>query len=101
LYYVFIHHNANALENLAVIQPYKFANGYEYSRGGIHPKTLEEKEIVENYGGELLFTPGDVVYSSSALIENSPPNLTHHKLGSLMDAEGLTFGRLRDAVTTF
>jgi len=99
--YVVIDHNATPLENLAVIQPDYFAKGYEYSRGGIHPKTLEEKEIVENYGGELLFTPGDVVYSSSALIENSPPNLTHHKLGSLMDAEGLTFSRLRDAVTTF
>jgi rfaE bifunctional protein kinase chain/domain/rfaE bifunctional protein nucleotidyltransferase chain/domain len=96
--YVVIDRNAKPLENLKIIQPDYFAKGYEYSQGGIHPKTLEEKEVVESYGGELLFTPGDIVYSSSAIIENSPPNLACHKLGSLMDAEGLTFGRLREAV---
>jgi len=99
--YVVIDHNAKPLENLSIIQPDYFAKGYEYSQDGIHPKTQEEKKIVESYGGELLFTPGDVVYSSSALIESSPPKLTYHKLGSLMDAEGLTFDRLRDVVTSF
>lgn len=96
--YVVIDGNAKPLENLRVIQPDYFAKGYEYSQGGIHPKTLEEKEIVEGYGGELLFTPGDIVYSSSAIIETSPPNLAYHKLGSLMDAEGVTFNDLREAV---
>jgi len=96
--YVVIDPNAKPLQNLRIIQPDYFAKGYEYGRGGIHPKTQEEKDIVESYGGELLFTPGDIVYSSSAIIESSPPNLAHHKLGSLMDAEGITFGRLRDVV---
>ena len=99
--YVVIDENAKPLENLRIIQPDYFAKGYEYSQGGIHPKTLEEKEVVENYGGELLFTPGDIVYSSSAIIETSPPNLAHHKLSSLMDAEGITFGRLREVVNSF
>ena len=96
--YVVIDFNAKPLENLRVIQPDYFAKGYEYSEGGIHPKTLEEKEVVEGYGGELLFTPGDIVYSSSAIIETSPPNLAYHKLGSLMDAEGIGFSHLREAV---
>ncbi len=99
--YVIIDYHAKPLENLSIIQPDYFAKGYEYSQGGIHPKTLEEKEIVESYGGELLFTPGDIVYSSSAVIENAPPNLAYHKLGSLMDAEGITFNRLRDVVNSF
>ncbi len=99
--YVVIDLNAKPLENLRVIQPDFFAKGYEYSQGGIHPRTLEEKEIVESYGGELLFTPGDIVYSSSAIIETSPPNLTHHKLAFLMDAEGITFNELRRVVTSF
>jgi rfaE bifunctional protein kinase chain/domain len=98
--YVIIDHNAKPLENLAIIQPDYFAKGYEYNQGGIHPKTLEEKEIVESYGGELLFTPGDIVYSSSAIIETSPPNLAYHKLGSLMDAEGVTFEQLRGVVSS-
>ncbi len=55
---------------MQIIQPDYFAKGYEYGDGGIHPKTLEEKEMVESFGGELLFTPGDIVYSSSAIIES-------------------------------
>lgn len=94
--YVVIDFNAKPLENLRIIKPDYFAKGYEYSQAGIHPKTLEEKEVVESYGGELLFTPGDIVYSSSAIIETSPPNLAHHKLGSLMDAVGITFRQLRE-----
>lgn len=97
--FVVIDPNPTPLENLRTIQPDYFAKGYEYSQGGIHPRTLEEKDVVEKYGGELLFTPGDIVYSSSAIIETSPPNLAYHKLGSLMDAERITFDDLRRAVT--
>lgn len=99
--YVVVDFNAKPLENLRTIQPDYFAKGYEYSQGGIHPKTIEEKEIIEGYGGELLFTPGDIVYSSSAIIESSPPNLAYHKLSSLMDAEGITFNDLRAVVPSF
>lgn len=96
--YVVIDPNPKPLENLSIIRPDYFAKGYEYGQGGIHPKTLEEKQTVEAYGGELLFTPGDIVYSSSAIIENNPPNLAYHKLSFLMDAEGLTFDHLREIV---
>jgi rfaE bifunctional protein kinase chain/domain len=96
--YVVIDFNAKPLDNLRIIRPDYFAKGYEYSQGGIHPKTQEEKQVVEAYGGELLFTPGDIVYSSSAIIEAGPPNLAYHKLGSLMDAEGIDFDRLRQTV---
>jgi len=96
--YVVIDYNPKPLENLRIIQPDYFAKGYEYNQGGIHPKTLEEKDVVEAYGGELLFTPGDIVYSSSAIIETSPPNLAYHKLSSLMDADGVSFDDLRKVV---
>ena len=96
--YVVIDPNAKPLVNLEIIQPDYFAKGYEYGDGGIHPKTLEEKEMVESFGGELLFTPGDIVYSSSAIIESARPNLASDKLAYLMDAEGITFDHLREAV---
>ena len=38
-----------------------------------------EKEIVESYGGEIVFSPGDFVLSSSAVIENDPPNIAIEK----------------------
>ena len=39
----------------------------------------EEVDVVQAYGGEMIFTPGDIVYSSSKLIELAPPQLQHRK----------------------
>ena len=96
--YVIIDHEATPLKNLAAIQPDYFAKGYEYTAGQVHPKTQEEIDVLESYGGEMIFTPGDIVYSSSALIELAPPNIAVEKLMLLMQGENLTFKDLRDAV---
>jgi len=49
-----------------------------------------------------LFTPGDIIYSSSALIESGPrPIFALDKLLTLMEAERITFNRLRDALNAF
>lgn len=93
--YVLIDHNPTPIENLKTIQPDFFAKGYEYTSGELPPKTQEEKDVVESYGGEIIFTPGDIVYSSSALIELAPPQISHEKLLTLMDGEGLSFDDLR------
>ena len=99
--YVLIDDEATPLSNLARIQPDFFAKGYEYQNGGLHPKTQEEIDIVERYGGEVLFTPGDIVYSSSALIESGPPDISIDKLLMLMQAEEIGFERLRDILGKF
>jgi rfaE bifunctional protein kinase chain/domain/rfaE bifunctional protein nucleotidyltransferase chain/domain len=99
--HVIVDQHATPLDNLARIQPDFFAKGYEYQEGGLHPKTTEELEVVKSYGGEILFTPGDIVYSSSAIIDNGPPNLSVDKLIALMDAEGVTFTRLRRTLDKF
>ncbi|MGH9346430.1 MAG: PfkB family carbohydrate kinase [Vicinamibacterales bacterium] len=96
--YVIIDDSATPLENLQYLQPDYFAKGYEYSEQGIHPKTREEIEVLRSYGGEIIFTPGDVVYSSSAIIDVGPPNLSVEKLVALMDSEGVTFASLREAL---
>ncbi|HKB63291.1 MAG TPA: PfkB family carbohydrate kinase [Burkholderiales bacterium] len=96
--YVIIDHDPTPLRNLALIQPDFFAKGYEYTVGSIHPKTQEEIGVLESYGGEVIFTPGDIVYSSSALIELAPPSISVEKLIVLMQAEGVTFKDLRDAL---
>jgi rfaE bifunctional protein kinase chain/domain/rfaE bifunctional protein nucleotidyltransferase chain/domain len=96
--YVIIDREATPLKNLGIIQPDYFAKGYEYTAGQIHPKTQEEMNILESYGGEIIFTPGDIVYSSSALLELAPPNIAVEKLMMLMQGEGVTFKDLREAV---
>jgi cytidyltransferase-like protein len=96
--YVLIDRNAKPLENIAFLEPDYFAKGFEYVAGGLSPKTAEESEIVEAYGGEIIFTPGDIVYSSSHLIELAPPGLQMQKLLSVMERENVTFDGLRDTV---
>jgi rfaE bifunctional protein kinase chain/domain len=98
--FVVIDANPTPITNIARIQPDYFAKGYEYGNGGVNPKTQQELEVIQSYGGELLFTPGDIVYSSSHLIENDPPNIALEKFLFLMEADGLDFDRLRRIVET-
>jgi rfaE bifunctional protein kinase chain/domain/rfaE bifunctional protein nucleotidyltransferase chain/domain len=99
--YVIIDPEPTPIANLARVQPDFFAKGYEYQADGVHPKTRQEMETIEGYGGEILFTPGDIVYSSSALIETGPPDLSIDKLLMLMHAEGVNFPALRALLHKF
>jgi len=96
--FVIVDPNPTPIEHMALLQPDYFAKGYEYSANGVPPKTQEEMDTLAQYGGEMVFTPGDIVYSSSAIIESAPPNLGVEKLLSLMDSEGISFDDLRTTV---
>lgn len=96
--YVVIDEDPTPLKNISIIQPDYFAKGYEYTKGGLHPRTAEEKTVVESYGGEIIFTPGDIVYSSSNLIEIEPPAIATEKLMAILEAEKLSFKDLRNAL---
>lgn len=99
--FVIIDAEAEPTDNIRFLQPDYFAKGYEYSDGGVHPKTAEEMKVLDSYGGEIIFTPGDVVYSSSAIINLSPPSIGDDKLHALMDSEGVSFPHLHDALGSF
>jgi rfaE bifunctional protein kinase chain/domain/rfaE bifunctional protein nucleotidyltransferase chain/domain len=88
--YVVVDDEPTPIKNIGLIQPDYFAKGFEYS----HRQDLQEKIAVEAYGGELLFTPGDIVYSSSQIIETKPPALAGDKLRALLAAEGVSLNRL-------
>ena len=96
--YVVIDHNDKPLANLAVIRPDYFAKGFEYNAAGMPPKTAEEAAVVESYGGEMIFTPGDVVYSSSSLINLAPPSVQHEKLQLVMERYGFGFDDLHATI---
>lgn len=96
--FVVIDRNEVPLKNIERIKPDLFAKGYEYNADGLNPKTDAEKAILENYGGKVLFTPGDIVYSSSKLIESSRPNIGGDKLLALMSAEGIGFDVLHQTL---
>jgi rfaE bifunctional protein kinase chain/domain/rfaE bifunctional protein nucleotidyltransferase chain/domain len=96
--FVVIDNDPTPIRNIGLIKPDYFAKGYEYTRDGLHPRTAEEKAAVEAYGGEIIFTPGDIIYSSSHIIEVEPPAIATEKLMVLLEAEKLTFDNLRDVL---
>ena len=98
--YVVVDRNPTPIENIALLQPEFFAKGYEYTSAGLPPRTQEEVDALGVYGGEMIFTPGDIVYSSTRLIDLAPPSIKSEKLLTLMDGEGLTFDSLRAALDT-
>src|SRR6478672_10814467 len=73
--YVVIDKNAKPIENIRIIEPDYFAKGFEYTASGMPVKTAEEADVLQSYGGEIIFTPGDIVYSSSTLIDLAPPTI--------------------------
>jgi rfaE bifunctional protein kinase chain/domain len=96
--YVVIDSDPTPIRNLGIIKPDYFAKGYEYTAGQVHPKTQGEIDTLDSYGGEMIFTPGDIVYSSSALIELAPPSIAVEKLMSLMEAENISIADLRNTI---
>ena len=99
--YVIIDRDPVPLENLKHLEPDYFAKGYEYFDDGVHPRTKEEIEVLEAYGGEIIFTPGDIVYSSSRLIELEPPRIAAEKLHMLMESEEVSMDDLRSTLDRF
>ena len=96
--YVIIDRNKTPLENLKSLKPDFFAKGFEYNSSGLPLATIEETNVVNEYGGEMIFTPGDIVYSSSNFLELSLPKLHIEKLLLLMDNNNLDFNTLRNSV---
>lgn len=98
--YVIIDQNADHLTNVREIKPDYFAKGFEYSDQH-HEATVSEIRTVESYGGEMLFTPGDVVYSSSVLLDKYLPKLQIDKLNLIMRRFDIEFDDLYDALLSF
>lgn len=96
--FVLVDSEPTPISNLLRLQPDFFAKGYEYNANGMHPKTAEELEALRSYGGKMIFTPGDIVYSSTKLIDLAPPSIKIEKLLTLMESEGVTFQDLRETL---
>ena len=96
--YVIIDYNHKPLKILSILKPDFFAKGFEYSSGGIPPATKEEAKVVVGYGGEMIFTPGDIVYSSTKILNLSRPKIENDKLIDLMNRNKITFSTLKNVV---
>ena len=99
--YVVVDDNEKPLKLLKEIKPNFFAKGFEYSSGGLPPATEAEKNLVEKYGGEMIFTPGDIVYSSTNLLKLSEPKIDNYKILDLMENNNISFEKLVTDLSKF
>lgn len=64
---VYLNPHPTAVELLSELQPDIFIKGAEYERSA-DPRFIAERDTVEQFGGRVLFSSNDIVYSSTALI---------------------------------
>lgn len=65
--WVYVNPNPTAVELLEELQPDVYIKGKEYERNH-DPRFLAERDAVARHGGRVVFSSGDVVYSSTSLI---------------------------------
>ncbi len=66
--WVFVNPDATAVELLDAVQPDVFIKGSEYADNK-DPRFAAERAAVEQHGGRVVFSSGDIVFSSTALIQ--------------------------------
>lgn len=67
--WVYIHHEPTAVSLLDQVKPDIYIKGAEYAQND-DPRFAKEREIVESHGGRVVFSSGEVVYSSTSIIES-------------------------------
>jgi len=81
---VYINPEPTAAELLAELRPDIYVKGSEYEQSN-DPGFLRERDIVLGYGGRVVFSSGDVVFSSSRLLEvlGKDPSLDAQRLAHI------------------
>jgi len=81
--YVYVDPYPTAAELISAIQPDVYVKGHEYQSSS-DPNFLREREAVERGGGRVIFSSGEVVFSSTRLIEQfgQTASMEYHRLAS-------------------
>jgi rfaE bifunctional protein nucleotidyltransferase chain/domain len=100
--WVVIDPHPTACELLALLRPDVFVKGREYAEA-TDPRFQREREVVERYGGRVAFHSGDVVFSSTRLVESmrDDQQLDEQRLQMLCRRNRIDAGAVREAVKTF
>lgn len=100
--WVYVNPEATAESLLEAVRPDVYIKGREYEHNQ-DPRFLSEKAAVERHGGRIVFSSGDVVFSSTALIASLEhrEESFHARLRQLIDAHGLSSARLEAVIDGF
>ena len=99
---VFIEPAATAVGLLSDLRPDVFVKGREYEQNN-DPRFLEERDAVERGGGRVVFSSGDVVFSSTALIASMEQTTDpfHRRLAELAQNPDLSSQALYSLMARF
>jgi rfaE bifunctional protein kinase chain/domain len=99
--YVYVNPHPTAVELLEELQPDVYVKGREYETNH-DPRFLAERDSVTKHGGRVVFSSGDVIYSSTALIGGmSQAPFNDEKLRRYLDQYDLGGRRLLHLVNEF
>jgi rfaE bifunctional protein kinase chain/domain/rfaE bifunctional protein nucleotidyltransferase chain/domain len=92
---VYVDPKPTAEDILSKVRPDVYVKGREYE-GSNEPGFLAERRIVEGYGGRIIFSSGEIVFSSSKLIEQMPrtSEMESHRLNLLCKRRGIRLENL-------
>jgi len=97
--FVLIDDNPTPIEIIEKLKPDFLAKGFEYGELS-NEKTVLEQETLLKYGGKIIFTPGDVVYSSSSIINSEKETFGRQNLGLILEAEKMDIRAIIESVET-
>lgn len=100
--WVVIDPNPTACEMLERVRPDVYVKGREYAASA-DPRFVREREIVESYGGRVIFHSGDVIFSSTRLIRSldREAHLAECRVRAMCAANGITLADVRRTVGAF
>lgn len=100
--WVHIEQRPTAAELLDEVRPDVYVKGREYETNN-DPRFQAERHAVERHGGRVVFSAGDVVFSSTALIAALEQSVDpyHKRLSQLLDTNELAGERLSRLVASF
>ncbi len=100
--YVYIDPSPTAESVLEAIRPDIYVKGREYESSR-DPRFLREREVVEACGGRVIFSSGEVVFSSTALIAALPraQQIEHERLKLVCRRHGVNRAGLGDLIERF
>lgn len=99
---VYVEQRATARELLDEVQPDVYVKGKEYELNN-DPRFLAERAAVESHGGRVVFSSGDVVFSSTALIAALEQSIDpyHARLRQLLEMPELDGVELSKTISRF
>src|SRR5258706_15664413 len=92
---VYVNDDPTAVELLEQLRPDVYVKGKEYEQSR-DPRFLAEREAVTKYGGRVICSSGDVIFSSTALIGrmDASGEVEREKLRRLRERNGLSTAAL-------